>query len=206
LSPRRQRFETKFEKFITKKNVADLLEDQPAPEFDFDTTTKPEGTQNAKVNQKLQWEKEEKIREKESQLLKSLPTLEKDAQEVLQQEQIVIIGKEMLDKLNEVFESCKERGKEELPDVETPELIASIAEDPYFEKCMATVVRETVDGVKESLEDLLHRVLKTYKQPTIEWSTFLGFFTKRGRLRESEKLNLQLNKRAGNMGGLDDVS
>lgn len=112
----------------------------------------------------------------------------------------------MLDKLNEVFESCKERGKEHLPDVETPELIASIAEDPYFEKCMATVVRENVDGVKETLEGLLHRVLKTYKQPTIEWSTFLGFFTKRGRLRESEKLNLQLNKKAGGMGGLDDVS
>ena len=112
----------------------------------------------------------------------------------------------MLDKLNEVFESCKERGKEHLPDVETPELIASIAEDPYFEKCMATVVRETVDGVKEPLESLLHRVLKNYKLPTIEWSTFLGFFTKRGRLRESEKLNLQLNKKAGNMGGLDDVS
>ena len=79
LSPRRFRFETKFEKFIKKKNVDDLLEDQPAPEFDFDTTTKPQGTQNAKVNQKLKWEKEEKIREKESQLLKSLPTLEKDA-------------------------------------------------------------------------------------------------------------------------------
>jgi len=31
------------------------------------------------VNQKLKWEKEEKKREKESQLLKSLPTLEKDA-------------------------------------------------------------------------------------------------------------------------------
>lgn len=112
----------------------------------------------------------------------------------------------MLDKLNEVFESCKERGKEHLPDVETPELIASIAEDPYFEKCMATVVRENVDGVEETLENLLHRVLKTYKQPTIEWSTFLGFFTKRGRLRESEKLNLQLNKKVGKIGGLDDIS
>jgi hypothetical protein len=31
------------------------------------------------VNQKLAWEKAEKKREKESQLLKSLPTLEKDA-------------------------------------------------------------------------------------------------------------------------------
>jgi hypothetical protein len=44
LSPRRQRFETKFEKFIFKKNVDDQLEDPPAPTFDFDTTTKPEGT------------------------------------------------------------------------------------------------------------------------------------------------------------------
>ena len=96
----------------------------------------------------------------------------------------------MLDKLHEVFESSKERGKEHLPDVETTELIASIAEDTYFEKCMGTIVRENVDGIKETLENLLHRVLKTYKQPTIEWSTFLGFFTKRGRLRESEKLNL----------------
>lgn len=49
-------------------------------------------------------------------------------------------------------------------------------------------------------------MLKNYKQPTIEWSTFLGFFSKRGRLRESEKLNLQLNKKAGNMGELDDMS
>lgn len=159
-----------------------------------------------KVNQKLEWEKEEKIRQQQDQMLKSLPTLEKDAQEVLQQEQIVIIGKEMLDKLNEVFESCKERGKEDLPDVETPELIASIAEDPYFEKCMGTAVRENVDGVKETLEGLLHRVLKTYKEDTIQWYTFLGFFTKRGRLRDNEKLNLQLNKKAGRTDGFEEVS
>lgn len=29
------------------------MEDPPAPVFEFDTTTKPEGTQNAKVNQKI---------------------------------------------------------------------------------------------------------------------------------------------------------
>ena len=135
-----------------------------------------------------------------------MPTLEKDAQEVLQQEVIVIIGKDFLDRLNEVFESCKERGKDHPQDVETPELVASIAEDPFFEKQMDTVVRESLDGVKESLEDLLHRILKTYKEARIEWYTFLGFFTKRGRLRDTERLNLQLNKKAGKSDGLDEAS
>ena len=71
---------------------------------------------------------------------------------------------------------------------------------------MDTVVRESLDGAKESLEDLLHRVLKTYKEARIEWYTFLGFFTKRGRLRDTERLNLQLNKKAGKSDGLDEAS
>ena len=102
--------------------------------MDFDTTTKPEGTKNVKVNEKLQYEVEQAIIKKESQLLKSLPTLEKDAEQVLHEEVVVIMGKEMLNKLKEVFDSCKERGKEHIDEVEMNELISSIAEDPYFEK------------------------------------------------------------------------
>lgn len=173
--------------------------DPPPPVFDFDTTTKPQGTQNAKVNQRIEWEAKEKQRIAEDQMLKGLPTLEKEAQEVLLQEVIVVIGKEFLDKLNEVFESCKEKGCQ---DVETPELVASIAEDPFFEQNMDKIVRESLDGVKESLEDLLHRVLKTFKEARIEWHTFLGCFTKRGRLRDTERLNLQLNKKDGK---IDDI-
>ena len=100
------------------------------------------------------------------------------------------MGKDMLNKLKEVFDSCKERGQEHIDEVETSELVASIAEDEYFEAHLGTPVRENVDGVKETLENLLHRVLKTYKEPVIQWHTFLGFFAKRGRLRENEKLNL----------------
>jgi hypothetical protein len=146
---------------------------------------------------------------KEDQMLKSLPTLEKDAIEILMDEVQVVMGKDILNKLKDVFDSCKERGKEDIDEVETPELIASIAEDDYFEKNLNQVVRESVDGVKESLEVLLHRILKNYKGPTIEWHTFLGFFTKRGRLRDSEKLNLQLNKgqkAKDDDDGLDDLS
>ena len=68
---------------------------------------------------------------------------------------------------------------------------------------MDKIVRESLDGVKESLEDLLHRVLKTFKEARIEWHTFLGCFTKRGRLRETERLNLQLNKKDGKIDDLD---
>lgn len=104
--------------------------------MDFDTTTKPEGTMNVKVNEKLQYEVEQAVIQKESQLLKSLPTLEKDAEQILHEEVVVIMGKEMLNKLKEVFDSCKERGKEDIDEVEMNELISSIAEDPYFEKCL----------------------------------------------------------------------
>ena len=69
---------------------------------------------------------------------------------------------------------------------------------------MQTPVRETVDKETETLEELLHRTLKEYKREKIQWHTFLGFFTKRGRLRENEKLNLQLNKK--NKDDDDDIS
>jgi len=62
LSPRRQKFETQFEEFLTRKRVEDKLADAPPPELDFDTTTKPEGTVNTKVNKKTQWLEEDKKR------------------------------------------------------------------------------------------------------------------------------------------------
>ena len=141
-------------------------------------------------------------------MFKSLNTLEKDAEQILHEEVVVIMGKEMLDRVREVFDSCKERGKED-DEVEMNELIASIAEDPYFEKCLDQDVRESVDGVRESLESLLHRVITSHKEENIEWHTFLGFFTKRGQLRDNEKLNLKLNKKPRKSGaefGADDAS
>lgn len=105
------------------------------------------------------------------------------------------MGKDMLNKLKEVFDSCKEWiGTSQSEEVETAELIGAIAEDSYFEKNMDLVVRENVDQQKESLEQLLHRILKTHKADAkIVWHSFLGYFTKRGQLRDSEKINLQLN-------------
>jgi len=55
-------------------------------------------------------------------------------------------------------------------------------------------VRESVDGERETLENLLLRILKIYKQETINWSVFLGFFTKRGRLRDNEEAQFSKKK------------
>jgi|TARA_B110000305_G_C19294723_1_gene566012 hypothetical protein len=52
LSPRRQRYESQFEKFLGNKFVDAKLEDKAPPSMEFDTTTKPEGTLNAKVKEK----------------------------------------------------------------------------------------------------------------------------------------------------------
>lgn len=93
----------------------------------------------------------------------------------------------MLNRIREVFEKCKEKGKEASEDVETRELIHSIAEEPYLEEKLNADVRESVDGERETLENLLLRILKLYKQETINWNVFLGFFTKRGRLRDNEE-------------------
>ena len=62
LSPERQKYESLFEKYVTKKSIDDQLQEQPAPNLEFDTTTKPTGTQNALVNKKLKYEKQMKIK------------------------------------------------------------------------------------------------------------------------------------------------
>lgn len=85
------------------------------------------------MNNKLKFEAKEKKRIEEENNGKSLPILEKDAIEVLHEEVIVIMGKDMLNKLKEVFDSSKERGQEQVDEVEAAELIANIAEDVYFE-------------------------------------------------------------------------
>lgn len=44
-------------------------------------------------------------------------------------------------------------------------LVISIYNDDFFEPHLAAVVRESVDGEKETLEQLLNRVLNDYKKP-----------------------------------------
>ena len=113
--------------------------------------------------------------------------LEKDAEDLLSQEVVIIMSSDFQSKLKKVYESCKERGKEHIDEVEINELVPSIAEEPYFEERMDLNVRESLDGDGETLYSLLTRINKTWKQETITWSVFLGFFCRRGRLRDGEQ-------------------
>ena len=51
-SPKRMKYEKFFENYLKTKHVEKKLDKSPPPKMDFDTTTKPEGTFNAKVNQR----------------------------------------------------------------------------------------------------------------------------------------------------------
>jgi poly(3-hydroxyalkanoate) synthetase len=56
------------------------------------------------------------------------------------------------------------------------------------------VVRETLDGEKETFEQLLYRVMNDFKKPKISWLQFLGHFSKRGRLQGYNELEVSPTK------------
>lgn len=167
------------------------MAEKPAPEMEFDTITKPQGTFNAKVNERSRWLERERLRKELLLKKKTLPQMEKDAEEVLAEEVVVFLGQEMMDKLRMVFDKVREREKIDGEEIETQEYVHSIVEEPYFESRLHNEVRESVDGEIETLEQLLLRLMDKYKKPQIHWHTFLGFFTRRGRLREQEEYKLK---------------
>lgn len=82
----------------------------------------------------------------------------------------------------------KEKGFENNDQVNREDLLVKICEDPYFDKRIDDFVRESVDGEKETLDQILFRINTSHKEPTINWEQFLSFFTRRGKLRENEKM------------------
>jgi hypothetical protein len=48
-------------------------------------------------------------------------------------------------------------------------LVVSIYNDDFFEPHLSLIVRDSLDGEKETLEQLLNRVLNDYKKPQISW-------------------------------------
>ncbi len=72
--------------------------------------------------------------------------------------------------------------------------MGSIGEDEYFCEQMEVVVRESIDGERETFEGLLNRVLGDFKRPTISWLQFLGHFSKRGRLQGYNEIEVSPSK------------
>lgn len=117
-----------------------------------------------------------------------LPVIEKDALEYIEQETHVNLSSEWIENFRRCFMQSKEKGRESQDQVDRENFFVRIIEDNYFESRIDDVVRESLDGERETLDQILFRINTTHKSVTINWEEFLSFFTRRGKLRENEKM------------------
>ena len=75
-----------------------------------------------------------------------------------------------------------------MEDVVCEDYLYEICDDPYMDKKLDVIVRETTDQDRETLDNLLMRVSKEHKEERIDWMSFLVYFTKRGKLRPGEQI------------------
>jgi hypothetical protein len=74
----------------------------------------------------------------------------------------VVLGEEVVEKLRTIYESVRDDSDSD-EDVDFNKLVGTIAEDDSFQDMMETVVRESLDGEKETLENLLNRILNDHQ-------------------------------------------
>lgn len=132
-------------------------------------------------------ELQEELKLKSKKVTRTLEQIEKEVQKLIHEEVIVQLGKEVIDNFKRVFNLSKEKGMEHLDEAPMEELLAEVADDVYFEPLMDLTIRESVDGEKETLDQLLYRVQNSHKDDMIKWLEWLSYFTKRGRLRDNEE-------------------
>ena len=77
--------------------------------------------------------------------LRSLPVIEKETQELWEGEVVVNISNDMIENLRRVFMASKKRDEEHLEDVICEDFLYDICDDPYLEKKLDVIVRETTD-------------------------------------------------------------
>ena len=119
ISPRRQKYEGQFEKFLVQKYVEEAVKKQSEPIKDlgqFDTVTKLTDSLNVKVQKKMK-DREEKAKRKKSvkKEAKTLYEIEENLEKTLTEEATINLGQEVVDKFRTIFESLKEKpdGNEE---------------------------------------------------------------------------------------------
>ena len=98
-------------------------------------------------------------------------------------EALVLLTQEFVDRLHNHFSQLLNEQEEQDEKVDLSNLIDAVAEDDFFQDHMNEIVRESLDGERESLETLLYRLMNDFKKPSISWLQFLGHFSKRGRLQ-----------------------
>lgn len=162
------------------------LEERP----DFETTTKAEGSKNMMLEVRIKTAEFLEGRKKALNTEANLAKIEQDAMDIIDSESVVNVSVEMVEALRRVFLNSKLRGEEEKDDVEVEEFFYNIVNDKYLERRIGVVVRESTDGDRETLDNLLARISKDHfdEDSRITWEQFIVFFCKRGKLREGEQL------------------
>lgn len=94
-----------------------------------------------------------------------------------------------IENLLRVFDRSKE--KRDYNGVAREHFLVMILEDRWFEPRLDHVVRESIDGVAETLDQILERINTSFKSEVIEWDEFLSFFTRRGQIRDSEQVTFE---------------
>jgi len=150
LSPKRQRFENYFEKYMQEKYVKNPIEEIPeklkemeAPP-PFDTLTAVE-TKNVKVQERKETLEFVKCKKEIEGKLRSLPAIEKEAQELWESEIVVNVSSDMIENLRRVYMASKKRDEEHLEDVICEDYLYNICDDLYLDKKLDVIVRETTD-------------------------------------------------------------
>ena len=194
-SPKRLRFENNFENFMNTKYVEQPISEIPAKEEEMmqrpkmDFYTKVEGSKNATVQknqERLCWQRKKREASLNS---RNLQTIEKDAEQLMAEERVVNLEKKFIENMRRVFVKSKLRNEEHLENVLKQEFFDNLCSDEFFESIIETAdVRESVDGERETLDQLLFRVDKEHAYDRITWDQFLENFTKRGKLRKGEQI------------------
>jgi hypothetical protein len=194
LSPKRQRFENNFERFMNTKYVENPIKEIPEKEAEaempppMDFYSKPTGSKNTQVLKREEQIAKQKAKKAASKINRPLTAIEKEAELLINSETVINLENNWVENFRRVYVKSKARGEEHLEDVIKEEFFTALVEDDYFEPKLLIQCRETVDGERETLDSLLFRVDKEHARDRITWEQFLINFCKRGKLREGEQL------------------
>jgi arginine utilization protein RocB len=126
-----------------------------------------------------------KLLKKKGKKQRNLTELEEEVERLLMKEALVMVTQDFVDRMrthfNVVYEEEQNEKHHQNNEEEDQEaassndkvnlnnFIGSICEDEFFDEQMETLVRESIDGEKETLEGLLNRILNDFKKPSISW-------------------------------------
>lgn len=152
----------------------------------FDTFTKVRDTYNCKVELRVQVLALVKAKKKAMSNCRSYATIEREALELLDGERNVVIPQILRENIERVFELSKNRKEQHLDTVELDKFFDCMVEDEFINSKLSMLVRKSVDGELETLDQLMFRVNDLFKKDRISLQQFYSYFASCGLLRDGD--------------------